>query len=93
MYQLDLALEKMPVIFSSNEFSDKCKNLGIQDEFIKKGNLGKYLHRHCSQHNSKRMWSKQKTSKVINTNIEQAIALLKSEGYKISKQIVEWKEL
>lgn len=92
MNHLELALEKMPFVFSSNKYSRKCKQLGYPEELIRGGYLGKFLHEHCTQVNSRRIWQKVKQDKP-NNNIEQAIALLKAEGYKISKQVIDWKEI
>ena len=92
MNHLELALEKMPFVFSSNKYSRKCKQLGYPEELIRGGYLGKFLHEHCTQVNSRRIWQKSKQEKT-STNIEQAISLLKAEGYKISKQVIDWKEI
>jgi hypothetical protein len=95
MNHLELALEKMPLVFSSNKYSKKCKQLGYPEELIRGGNLGRFLHEHCIQVNSRRIWQKGKAAVIQkpNNNVEQAIMLLKAEGYKISKQVIDWKEI
>lgn len=96
---LEMALEKMPNVFSSNQFSKKSKGLGYPIELIRNGNLAVFLHGHCIQLDTRRMWQKKeagikKAAAIKNTgNVEQAIALLKSLGYKLSKQVVEWQEI
>ena len=93
MHQLDLALEKMPMTFSSNKYSKKCQQLGIEKELIAAGTLGRYLHKNCEQLDSKRTWRKKAAIIKPANNVEQAIALLKSLGYKITKQVIEWQEI
>jgi hypothetical protein len=96
---LELALEQMPKIFSSNEFSQKSQALGYPKELIPKGFIARFLHRNCNQLDSTRMWAKeysqanQPTSKSISNDVENAITLLKKNGYKISKQVIDWKEI
>jgi hypothetical protein len=110
MNELDLALEKMPITFSSNKFSKKCQQLGLNKELIPSGVLNRYLHKNCEQLGSRRTWMKKPilnntrqltintSNSSINTNNsstneQQAIELLKSLGYRITKQVIEWQEV
>jgi hypothetical protein len=93
MHQLDLALEKMPLTFSSNKYSKKCQQLGIGKDLIAGGTLATYLHKNCEQLNSRRTWRKKAVIIKTNTNLEQAIALVKSHGLKVSKQVTDWVEI
>ena len=96
---LEMALEQMPNVFSSNEFSKKANGLGYPIELIRNGNLAVFLHKYCVQLQTKRMWRKKelgiKKAAIINpaNKVQQAITLLKSLGYKITKQVIEWQEI
>ena len=101
---LEMALEQMPNVFSSNEFSKKANGLGYPIELIRNGNLAVFLHKYCVQLQTKRMWRKKeavvkkpavKSSGYVDEffKVKEAIKLLKSLGYKLSKQVTEWQEI
>lgn len=95
---LQKALLEMSATFSSNEFAEKAKQLGYPDKLIKSGKLGQFLHRTCLQSpDSKRIWYKtQKANTELdfeNDSLTKAIAIIKANGYRIMKQVTDWKEI
>jgi hypothetical protein len=91
---LSKALEKMPDFFSSNQFADAAIRLNYPKIAITKGMLGSYLHKHATQSNtSKRMWHKRVNYPHQFNDIDAAIALLKSHGYRILKPVNDWQEI
>jgi hypothetical protein len=91
---LSKSLEKMPDFFSSNQFADAAIRLNYPKIAITKGMLGSYLHKHATQSNtSKRMWHKRGNYQQQFNDIDAAISLLKSQGYKIMKPVSDWQEI
>lgn len=93
---LQETLYKMPATFSSNQFAEKAKDLGYPEHFIKSGKIGHFLHNNCKQSpESRRLWYK--TAKDLSVNqddeLQRAIAIVKANGYKIMKQVSDWKEI
>jgi hypothetical protein len=98
-------LEKMPVIFSSNQFSKLAQKKGIPKNFVNNGGISDFLRYYAEQCGSRRIWKKntiENEPKVFipklfksekNTNKEDAINLLKSLGYKIMKPITQFEEI
>jgi len=91
---LSKSLEQMPDFFSSNQFADAAIRQNYPKIAITKGMLGSYLHKHATQSNtSKRMWHKRGNSHQQFNDIDAAIALLKSHGYRILKPVSDWQEI
>jgi hypothetical protein len=91
---LSKSLEKMPDFFSSNQFADAAIRQNYPKIAITKGMLGSYLHKHATQSNtSKRMWHKRGNSHQQFNDIDAAIALLKSHGYRVLKPVSDWQEI
>lgn len=94
---LDKTFNEMNYTFSSNEFSRKAKKYGINQFQINSGLLASYLHQNAKQLHSKRMWVKNNISNFDNKNdslsIDEAINILKKNGYKVMKPINEWVEI
>lgn len=94
---LDKTLERMNEVFSSNAFSEQAKKFGLTNFEINNGVIATYLHNHCVQLNSKRMWRKKTNKsymsdeKSIEKQITEAIKLLKNNGYRVLKS--EWVEI
>jgi len=88
-------LSKMKNNFSSNEFSLTAKKLGLNKRAVANGVVGNFLHVNAVQGDTRRMWTKR--NQKIETfkrdkpdEIMYAIDLLKSNGYKILKQVSDW---
>jgi hypothetical protein len=91
---LSKSLEQMPDFFSSNQFADAAIRQNYPKIAITKGMLGSFLHKHATQSNtSKRMWHKRGNSHQQFNDIDAAIALLKSHGYRILKPVSDWQEI
>jgi hypothetical protein len=91
---LSKSLEKMPDFFSSNQFADAAIRQNYPKIAITKGMLGSFLHKHATQSNtSKRMWHKRVNYPHQFNDIDAAISLLKSQGYKIMKPVSDWQEI
>lgn len=84
--QLDKSLDKMPMRFSSNMFSNECRANGISERDIRDGICANYLKNNCNRGDGKRTWYKKNNQISKEITINRAIELLKSEGYKIYKQ-------
>lgn len=88
--------EEMDYIFSSNQFAKIAKRKGLSQYEISQGVIGHFLHNNAIQQNSRRIWRKKNnlfnepTSEEL---INNAIELLKKNGYKISKQFIDWREI
>jgi hypothetical protein len=97
---LDKALDEMQNTFSSNEFSEVARKLGITERQIRRGMVTTYLHENAQRHpDSKRMWDKRVNGNIdlfnapTDMEIKKAIALLKSNGYKIMQPVNEFVEI
>ena len=94
---LHKTLSEMNYVFSSNEFSKLARHYGISNHLVHSGALSSFLHKNARQMESRRMWTKinSQTKKSDNhiDNINDAISLLKQNGYKIMKPINDWIEL
>ena len=100
--KFEKALKQMSNTFSSNAFCDKVKKYGVSPYLITNGVCGAFLHTNCIQdNNSKRIWHKRNVN-INNQSLhdleilseeKNAVALLKSLGYKLLKPISEWKEV
>jgi len=100
---LTKTLNQMPFYFSSNAFTKKAMANGLPKNFVHNAECNRFLYANCNRH-GRRQWSKklevkekpteilhQDNSKLLNE--ENAIALLKSLGYKILKPKTEFVEL
>lgn len=95
------ALEQMPMQFSSNEFTKKAKQLGVTQLQINRGIIANFLKLNAVRHeDSRRMYSKNRSNvdlfKQFHSDamdIQKAIDLLKSNGYKIMKPVNEYVEI
>jgi peptidyl-tRNA hydrolase len=95
---LNQTLRQMPKYFSSNEFSDVAKRKGLTKRQIASGVIASYLHINAIQGATRRSWRKMDVEKInIGSNkedeIDLAINLLKSNGYKITKKVEQWIEI
>lgn len=82
----------MPEKFTSNEFIENAKVLGLTDDEVKNGVVPAFLHPHCIPI-TKRTWRKRITTgnTLFDTPCElteeKCIAFLKERGYKIMKMM------
>lgn len=94
---LHRAFEMLNNDFTSSEFAFYARQNGISDQLISTGALAIFLHKRAKQTFSKRTWQKKDnkptTAKNIDFDVEKAIKLLKNNGFKIMKNISEWKEM
>jgi len=88
---LKKTLAEMKSVFSSNEFSKKAKKNGLSEKEIANGAIALFLHQNAIQMDSRRMWKKD--NNVQSNNLLEAIALVKSHGYKVLKCVHEWVEV
>ena len=98
MESLQRALNDMPNQFSSNEFSKNAKKYGLTQREVLDGVCARFLHRNAVQLSTKRMWRKKNTSNLFamdnaDDQVQYAISLLKSKGYKVLKPVTEYQEL
>ena len=94
---LEKTLTKMRVRFTSNEFCDTARKLGLTKNDIDQGSAVSFLRENAIQsEESRRTWNKKSLIKVDSTNLtseQTAIELLKLLGYKIMKRTSEWLEV
>ena len=104
---LNDTLAKMDDEFTSNEFSRMAEFNGITREEILNGVVAEYLRPRCNRLGSNRKWGKKSIKKIeFKTNdpdirniksdeeiINEAVELLKLNGYKVLKPVSEWVEL
>lgn len=94
---LQVAFAAMPKEFTGNEFSKVCQNVGIKQSKIDAGVATQFLHLNARQTTSRKMWIKNSAPKesgdVATDKIEEAIATLKSAGYKVFKPITQFEEI
>lgn len=92
---LEATFAQMPNEFTSNEFTNKLRKNRYDNRWIANHDNVKYLQQHAIQL-SQRRWKKLDvridTSVTIDT-IQEAIELLKSQGYKVMKQVSEFREI
>jgi hypothetical protein len=92
---LEAAFAQMPNEFTSNEFTKKLRKNKYDNRWIANHDNVKYLQQHAIQL-SLRRWKKLDARIDTNVNInkiQEAIELLKSQGYKVMKQVSEYKEI
>ena len=88
-------LNRMNTDFSSNEFISTAKKIGLSKRSVAKGAVANFLHVNAVQGETRRMWTKNnQTNETFkrekSDEIMYAIDLLKSNGYKILKQVSDW---
>jgi hypothetical protein len=92
---LEATFAQMPNEFTSNEFTKKLRKNRYDNKWIINHDNTRYLHTHALQL-SHRRWKKLDvridTNVTIDT-IQEAIELLKSQGYKVMKQVSEYREV
>jgi hypothetical protein len=92
---LEAAFAQMPNEFTSNEFTNKLRKNKYDNRWIANHDNVKYLQQHAIQL-SLRRWTKLDARIDTNVNInkiQEAIELLKSQGYKVMKQVSEFREI
>lgn len=98
---LNNILAKMPNHFSSNQFSKTGKKMGLSKISVSNGIISLFLNATCERGDTLRTWYKIK-EQIIASNeismrkeftISEAIAFLKSHGYKILKPVSNWEEV
>jgi hypothetical protein len=92
---LEAAFAQMPNEFTSNEFTNKLRKNKYDNRWIANHDNVKYLQQHAIQL-SLRRWKKLDARIDTNVNInkiQEAIELLKSQGYKVMKQVSEFREI
>jgi len=87
---LKKTLDEMPINFNSNQFANQAKKNGFSQYQINSGLMLSFLHNNCKQGLTRRQWIK-KNSNLFELN--EAIRIIKANGYKIMKQKIEWIEL
>ena len=95
---LHKTLREMPHIFSSNEFSKQAIKNGLTRREVGNGACASFLHIYAYQcESSRRMWQKSaeipKLTDSSIPDIQSAISLLKSNGYRIMKEVSDWVEM
>jgi len=81
---------QMPDTFTSSEFAHELRKNNYDNKLILNGSGAQYLHKHAVQNGSCRRWKK--LGVRIDT-IQEAIDLLKAQGYKVMKQVSEYREI
>lgn len=101
---LTKTLNQMPMYFSSNGFTKKAMANGLPKNFVHNAACNRFLYANCNRH-GRRQWSKKVDIKEKQIELDiivnksqmltenNAIALLKSLGYKILKPKTEFVEL
>jgi hypothetical protein len=92
---LEITFAQMPNEFTSNEFTNKLRKNKYDNRWIANHDNVKYLQQHAIQL-SLRRWKKLNVridTSVTLDKIQEAIELLKSQGYKVMKQVSEYKEI
>ena len=99
------AFNEMPDEFTSKHFCTVCRKYGLKEQIIKNGDTRKYLENVCARSmDSRRSWFKvhnlqekflqmQLDLETKEEKIQNAIALLKNEGYKVLKSETTFKEI
>lgn len=98
---LRTAYDNMPNQFTSREFTQMARKIGLaDDQFFRQGNGAKFLHTIATQSKSCRAWIKGKAENTYDAQnyyperrIFDAIALLKAHGYKIMQKETKYVEV
>lgn len=91
---LEEAFELMPNEFTSRQFSKAATRRGLNKKLTRSGILAVFLHEVALQTYSNKQWIKKLKNQVNENNkITDAIALLKSNGYKIMKPVTNFEEV
>ena len=92
---LEATFDQMPNEFTSNEFTKKLRKNKYDNKWIINHDNTRYLHTHALQL-SHRRWKKVGVRTDIGVGIDtiqEAIDLLKAQGYKVMKQVSEYREI
>jgi len=87
---LEKTLEQMPINFNSNQFAHQARKNGFSQYQINSGLMLTFLHKHCKQGLTRRQWVKKNSNSL---ELNEAIKVIKANGYKVMKQKIEWIEL
>ena len=100
-----VALKRMPVTFTSNEFGKEIRNLGLGEQVIKNKLAVNFLRMNCDQVN-KKTWvqrapedpqmfgmSEEEIKEMEDSFLETCISYLKEKGYKVLAPVTEFKEV
>ena len=92
---LDATFAQMPNEFTSNDFTKKLRKNKYDNRWIINHDNTRYLHANALQL-SQRTWKKLDVRNDISVGIDtigEAIELLKAHGYKVMKQVSEYREI
>jgi hypothetical protein len=92
---LEATFAQMPNEFTSNEFTRKLRKNKYDNRLIVSHVNTQYLHQHAI-HVSKRQWKKLDAridTSVSIDKIQEAIDLIKSQGFRVMKQVTDWQEI
>jgi hypothetical protein len=87
---MQITFAQMPNSFTSREFAQELRKNNLDNSLIVQGYGAQYLHKHAVQDGSRRRWKK---LGVDIDSIQEAIELLKSQGYKVMQPVTEYREL
>jgi uncharacterized protein (DUF2252 family) len=85
-------LAKMPKGFSTNQFNLVARKRGLADYQIENFSRN-FLHENCTLVSGRTWLKKDQNKTVVETDIQQAINLLKSKGYKVMKPTTNYEEV
>jgi hypothetical protein len=92
-----IVLEEMPKVFSTNQFIDQLRKIGVAERIIYNSNHIDFIQQNCIKLSKRTYQKKSNMQYQENDNLKQrildAINLLKSHGYKILKPITQYEEL
>jgi hypothetical protein len=92
---LEVTFAQMPNEFTSNEFTNKLRKNRYDNRWIANHDNVKYLQQHAIQL-SLRRWKKLdvRIDTSVNINkIQEAIDLIKSQGFRVMKKVTDWQEI
>ena len=99
--QLKNNLDQMPDCFTSHEFVKALKKKGFSEKLLRNGYALEFLKRNCRQEARRsKVWYKVKEGSGQQQIFQEddkmekdAVAYLKSLGYRIMKPVNEWQEM
>ncbi len=86
------ALAEMPRGFSTNQFNLVARKKGMADYQIDNHSRN-FLKRNCTLVSGRTWFKKDQSKQVVESDIQKAINLLKSEGYKVMKPTTNYEEV
>jgi AAA+ superfamily predicted ATPase len=90
---LEQTLKKMPLHFSSNYFISCAKKKGLSQIEVNNGIVKNFLIMNAKRGDSKRLWYKKAPNVDGNDKLTEAIAFIKSKGYRVMKPVNDWIEV